>query len=288
MSTMTFSDSASPDTPFLGDGATDDTQERDAEVPPQRWPLSSEVRSALVESALELAGLKSSASGTAVPLEAKPKLTPRIRLAAMRLIASFDRLSIQERKLDLLENPSGEKPKPPYVETREVSSEVATECQSLLAESDAILRAQRAAGIPVIPWKRTTDRELASELLRQRWPISKAIRSQIIVEVLSLCGFAVTPLGKVESTTLTDDMPRPSPRTVLAAMRILAAFDRLSLEERWVELRFKRAESPDDDFYPNVVPEIAVRIHELIENDNRRIKDERRRGILPRDIPPDI
>jgi len=77
------------------------------------------------------------AQGTARPIEAVAKEKPRIRLAAMRIIASYDRLSIQERKLDLLENPTGERPVPEVEdeEPDEASNAAAKEALALIAKS---------------------------------------------------------------------------------------------------------------------------------------------------------
>ena len=96
---------------FPDDGQTDDSPEREAEMMAQRWPISLEMRAQIIKSALALAGLEMTGPDTVRPI-AGPKPPRRIRLAAMRILAGYDRLSIQERKVDLLEHPSGESPFP--------------------------------------------------------------------------------------------------------------------------------------------------------------------------------
>jgi hypothetical protein len=65
----------------------------------------------------------------------------------------------------------------------------------------------------------------------------------------------------------TDDTPKPRPRIVLAALRVLAAYDRLWIDERRVELRVKPAETRGPGA-PDIDPDTAAKVHELIENDN--------------------
>src|SRR5205823_1056930 len=85
------------------------------------------VRAQIIEQALGLAGVEKSDDGSFIPTQGKPKQPLRIRLAAMRILAGYDRLSVQPRKVDLLENPTGETPVPQedVLDPREVSSEAA-------------------------------------------------------------------------------------------------------------------------------------------------------------------
>jgi hypothetical protein len=120
-------------------------------------------------------------------------------------------------------------------------------------------------------WRREADLEIARRAFRERWPISMAMRGQIILAALCLCGCAVTCEGEVMPVPPGDDLPPTKPRVVLAALRVLAAYDRLSIEEQRIELRvkwskFKRAERPDID------PETAAKIYELLESDSERIE----------------
>jgi hypothetical protein len=106
--------------------------------------------------------------------------------------------------------------------------------------------------------------------IRQRWPITQAIREQLIREAFALCGFRVTPWGGVEPIVASEGTPKRSSKIVLAALRILAAFDRLALEERRVELRFQ----PPEPKQPcgSTDPETAAKIHALFEADRAGLK----------------
>src|SRR5438105_641019 len=110
-STMTSVDPALLDRPpLVGDQETTPmTQQQpqqdpqpEPEEPPQRWVISRPVRTGLINIALDIAGLEQAADGTYVPAQGKPRKSPRTRLAAMRILASFDRLSLQARKVELL------------------------------------------------------------------------------------------------------------------------------------------------------------------------------------------
>jgi hypothetical protein len=274
MSTMTIGE----------DSATEVRPEDEAEAMAQRWAISLNLRSALITLALEIAGLEITGPGQITPLPG-PKPKPRIRLSAMRILASLDRQSVLQRKLDLLESPTGEPPAvPEVVDTYEVSAACAAEGLRLLNEASARRKLEPPpppppepepeppAG-PVIPWK-TTQRTF-----RKRWAITKEMRGALIVEAASICGFSVTPQGDVEPIPVTDETPKPCRRIVLSALRLLATFDRISLEERRVELRAQPIETPEDCEL-RIDPETAARLYELLETDRARFKAERSRAAM--------
>jgi hypothetical protein len=245
-------------------GQTDDSPQRQAEMMDQRWPMSLEMRAQIIKMALALAGLEQTGTDTVRPIKG-PKPKPRIRLAAMRLLASYDRLSIQERKIDLLENPSGERPVPKDDDPpREISGEVAEKCLVLL--NQATFRPQAE---PPQPPKPKPKPVIPPRPIRQRWPLTQAIREQLIREAFALCGFRVTPWGGVEPIVAPEGTPKRSSKIVLAALRILAAFDRLALEERRVELRFQ---PPEPREVCSIDPEVAAKIHALFEADLAGLK----------------
>jgi hypothetical protein len=247
-------------------GQTDDSPQRQAEMMDQRWPMSVEMRAQIINMALELAGLKRTGPDTVQPI-AGPKPRPRIRLAAMRLLASYDRLSIQERKIDLLENPSGERPAPEDDDPpHEISGEVAEKCLTLL--NQATFRREQE---PPQPPKPKPKPVIPPRPIRQRWPISQAIREQLIREAFGLCGFTVTRQGQLEPIPSIGGTPRRGSKIVLAALRILASFDRLSLEERRVELRFVPPEPRHGSMY-GTDPETAAKVHALFEADRAGLK----------------
>jgi hypothetical protein len=266
---------------FFAHQANQARQDLEAEALAQRWPMSLNVRGVIIETALNLCGLKVTSEGAVKKIEDVPLPKPRIRLGAMRVIASYDRLSLQQRKADLVENPTDEEPVHPLVEPAEMSPEVATEILTLLENAPPAPAPARAPGPkaavmePNGKWRKRSDLELARRAFRQRWPLSMAMRGQIIVSALSLCGYAVTCEGQVEPITPSDDVPTPKHRIVLAALRVLAAYDRLSIEERRIELRIKpsktkRANRPDID------PDTAAKIYELIESDSKRSEHQQK------------
>jgi hypothetical protein len=288
---------------------TEESKKREAEMLAQRWPMSLDVRSQIIKTALELAGFEMIEPDKYRPIEGPARQKPRIRLAAMRIIASYDRLSIQERKMDLLENPSGEPADEADDDNYEVSPEVAEQALVLLnsatfgsryrppARAAAPAPAPEPVPVPAreqllrepIAWEKRTNMVLAAKAIRQRWPMSREVRGQIILAALGLCGCTVTPQGQVVPLPATDETldpegksepkPRPKPRTVLAALRVLAAYDRLSLEDRKVELSVRPAE-PSKVFSSPIEPDIAAKIHELYEADRRRHQEKQRVAAL--------
>jgi hypothetical protein len=241
---------------------TDDSPQRQAEMMDQRWPMSLEMRAHLINMALALAGLERTGPDIVQPIKG-PKPSPRIRLAAMRIVASFERLSIQERKIDLLENPTGERPVPKEEDDYEMSPEVAEKCLTLLNQETF-----RPKQEPPQPPKPKPKPVIPPRPIRQRWPISQAIRQQLIREAFALCGFMVTSQGQLEPIPSMGGSPRRGSRIVLAALRILASFDRLSLEERRVELRFQ----PPEPVGSGGDPETMAKIHALCEADRAGLK----------------
>src|SRR2546423_12776317 len=102
-STMTSVDPALLDeSPLVGDQETNPMQPQqdpqpEPEEPPQRWVITRPVRTGLINIALDIAGLEQAADGTYVPIQGKPRKSPRTRLAAMRILASLDHLFLQAR-----------------------------------------------------------------------------------------------------------------------------------------------------------------------------------------------
>jgi hypothetical protein len=264
MSTFTSVDPVSPAVAeFMAKRELATKQKLETEALAQRWPMSPEVRSQVIKTALGLCGLEMSGEGQVKPAQGATPPKERIRLGAMRVMASFDRLSIQQRKLELLENPSGEEPVRKVDDMFEVSPELADKILEIVESAPP--PPEPTVVQPVDSWKKKADLELARRALRQRWPISMAVRGQIIVAALSLCGFAVRSDGQVEPIAPIDDTPPPppKPRIVLAALRVLAALDRLSIEERRVELRAKLPKNSRPD-RPQLHPDVAAKIYELI------------------------
>ena len=172
-------------------------------------------------------------------------------------------------------------------EMRVVSPEVASECLLLLSEAHQKMPASAFPPAPPItfPWRRKPRRRRITRRCSQRWPLCKPVRDQVIATALSLCGLKVTPGGEVEPIDASKDAPKPRRRTALSALRVLVEFDRLSVEDRKVELKLKQYEVPEPKG-PQIDPEVLAKIHSLIEEDDRRFyEEERRRAIATGEAP---
>ena len=275
METNKSADSVSPAIArFMASQATRAQEQREAEALAQRWPMSLDVRGLVITKALELCGLEVKSDGAVKKIEGVPLQKPRIRLGAMRVIASYDRLSLQQRKHELRARLGEDEPVLPVIEPPKVSPEVATEALMLLVNMPGapVFGASKPGMIqPDGRWQRKASLDIARRAFRERWPISTAMRGQIILAALCLCGCAVTCEGEVTPTPPGDDDAPARPRTVLAALRVLAAYDRLSIEEQRIDLRvkqskFKRTNGSDVD------PETAVKLYEFLQSKSERIE----------------
>jgi hypothetical protein len=236
-----------------------------------RWPMPLEVREHIVQTALGLTGLVMTPDGKVERLPG-PLPPPRIRTSAMRILASLDRISLQQNKVELLERKMNTskpvEPKWPEGVDREV---VRAAVRQAIDEHDAEREAAlKTPGSPeAIAWeKKKSDLRRAAEAkkFRQRWPISPEVRGQIIATALCLCGFAVDGDGAITPLERDADTPGPNLRTVLAALRVLVAYDRLSLEERQVDLRIQALKDSQKDRGSGLCPIFAAKLDELIES----------------------
>jgi hypothetical protein len=234
--------------------------ERETKASAQRWPIPLKLRSYIIGIATRLCGLETTEDGKVQKITAEPPPKPRDKLAAMRIIASLDKLSIDERKADLLENPTGELPRL-APERPHVSPDVATKCMLMLAD---------APELPPEPPKSPKEQaaiDLAERIFDSRWAISMELRQALVVGAAELIGAAVSNDGSVEPIAFTEENPAPKRRVMLASLRILARFDRLSIEHRRVEQLYER---PRRDSRPRIDPEILAAIHDMIQEDIRR------------------
>jgi hypothetical protein len=244
---------------------------RDAEIMAQRWPISLNMRDYIVKTALELAGFKSTDTNEIRPIDG-PKPSQSVRLAAMRIVVGYDRLTVQERKLDILEYPTGEPPIPEPTDLRESDAQTAEEGLTLLRLARERRKAEQAAQPkPVAPQPKP---EPPPRPIRQRWPINSSIRAAIVTEALAMCGARTTPEGKVERIPRDAKAPTLRKRIVLGALRLLSVIDRISVEWRRVESRFHPPEPvPPMQFDPI----LEAQLNELMDRSDARIKAERRR-----------
>jgi hypothetical protein len=243
--------------------------ELEARVLNQRWPVPRALRGEIVNVALRLCGLEITDDGQVKPTGARPQ-PPRVRLAALRVLASFDKLSIDQRKLDLKQYPpTGVKPLPESKEpSPQISPEVATECLMMMIDSYKPPPKPAPGAKPEPP----PERDLTAELSDTRWPIAKGMRAALIEIAAGLCGLSAACKGTGDDTSEPDDSPQTT-RIVVGALRVFARFDRLSLEHRRVELHYR---SPAvDPRRPQLTPKVVARIQELMEEEeNRQLERE--------------
>jgi hypothetical protein len=204
----------------------------------ERWPISACIRAFMIDMTLRLCGLQPDGQ----PLkDLDGSLTsppsPRDKRAALRLITTFERNSLEERKLNFGRDDESSAGQQAEFDFRDslATEEVRAETTRLFYESPDPVepepsRAERTAG---------ADRERANRLLEERWPLSKEVRGKIIGTTLELCGFAVGANGIVEQIPTIDEVLPPSNRDLTSALRILATFDKLSLEQKKLENREK-------------------------------------------------
>jgi hypothetical protein len=243
----------------------------EAQARAQRWAIPLALRGEIIKVALGLCGIETDREGHVKRIEEDPPPKPREKLAAMRVIATYDKLSIEECKLKLREKAAGVGCDRREVDMSPVSPEVETECLRLL------INAPPPPPKPKPPPKpeNYAELEMAASVLDARWPLSVDVRGAIIETAANLCGLAITDLGTIETIPVTDEAPAPKPRIKLGALRMLARFDRLSLEHRrahLLALRLKRLQRPEP-VRPDIDPETAAKIYELMEADLRRQRE---------------
>jgi hypothetical protein len=248
----------------------------ESETPVVDLLMSLNLRDHIVKSALELCGLEMTGPDTVTRSVGKPRPEPRVRLAAMRILATAERQANEEKKLGLLEYQTlcarpdirAEEERKEEETLPELSHELCMEELELVGEINEVIKASQP---PVaMPWKFQPPRPRVPERLRKRSSLSPAIRNEILKCALAIEGFAVTSKNEIvsiipneptaadggEVEAATD--PRVTPRLKLAALRVLAGFRRLGLEERRVEIRFKRI-APLERVYPKFPPELEAK-----------------------------
>jgi hypothetical protein len=309
-------------------------REREAKAFDQRWPISVDVRSLVVDMALDLIGLEVRAEGTVVPVkptEEKPLPRPRERLSAMRILATCDRLALEQTRAELAQNPSAPDDDAPLTpgavfHTLKGPRELGHRIMDLLIEKtkadlareqedsepapapepgpapaptssetgDPTASAETPSSTPAPgpsfaeprPEVRKTPRfgqpwreedwegnwfvlERPSKSPRDRWPITKPMRLQIIASAVGLCGYSMSAQGRLQPLPATEGVPKPKRRILLGAMRILTRFDRLSLMEQKLKRRHKPTEVPINPA-PGITWEFLGTVCDLIEEDERQ------------------
>ena len=245
---------------MLDDLTAEQQRERQIKAAAQRWPIPLDLRTHIIGVATRLCGLETTADGTVQKITSEPQPKPRVKLAAMRVMASYDKLSLDERKADLLENPTGELPR--FAPERpHISPEVATKGMMMLVDAPELPPEPRKSPIE------QAESDLAERIADGRWIISMELRGGLIGQAAELLGVSVCADGTIEPIGFSEENPAPKRRVMLGALRILARFDRLSIEHRRVEQLY---EPPKRNARPRIDPEILAAIHEMIQEDIRK------------------
>ena len=271
--------------------------DREAIARSQRWPVTFGVQGYLVRQALELSGLEYNAEGAVVPIKStkeKPLPPPRVRLSAMRILASCDKLVLEQRKLEFQDNPDAdaEEALTPWqvLKSMPMSPEVAREALVLVAPPpppptlDDHPSARKPPEPPPAPARDERDLPPAFVLPqtgRDRWPITQDLRGAVVVSTLGVCGQSISPDGKVSPLLKPDGTPQPKPRRriLLSALRLLTRFDGLSLMEqkqnRSIAVAKRKRRMPrgarfqDRDDKPEVTWELVAKVCDMVEADAR-------------------
>jgi len=101
------------------------------------------------------------------------------------------------------------------------------------------------------------EMRLYARALCERWPIPPEVRAKILGAAIELC-----------TTRGPDGALKASRRMVVAALRVIAAFDRLSLERLKIEIAGRaaapRGDGPAGPAAPGLAPEDAAQLLALI------------------------
>jgi hypothetical protein len=271
MSSIPFDNPVSPELARLhAEAETQARKKAEAKARAQRWAIPLALRGPIIKVALGLCGIETDHEGHVKRTNEDPPPKPREKLAAMRVLATYDKISIDERKLELTEKAAGIGCDRPNVEMPKISPDVATECLMLLIDAPP-----RPKPKPAPPPENQAELEMAAGLLNARWPLSVDVRGAIIETAANLCGLAITDEATIELIPVTDETPAPKPRFKLGALRVLARFDRLSLEHRrgrLLAVRLRRKQRPEP-VRPDIDPETAAKFMALIEEDLRRQRE---------------
>jgi hypothetical protein len=242
------------------------------------------LRGHLIEIALRRCGLETTAEGKVQPIEGEPPPKPRDKLAAMRIIATYDKLSIEEREIDLLEYPMGERPVPPVPDRHPLSFEALTKVLDFAIEKGPAPPGPSSEPEPQIDPEKQAEIAIETRVLDARWPISTAIRAALIEQAARLCGLSITGAGTIERSPVTEENPRQETRIVLAALRVFAKFDRLSIQHRRIEFLMKPPKHPRDEL-PEPHPEVLKLFRELKEEEARKWPEAGEEPIVAEPVP---
>jgi hypothetical protein len=243
---------------------------RTARLQRELYPLPPDIRAHLVQATLAICGLEIQEDGqvTAIPPTAgQRKTSVRDKLAAMRILASFERNVLVQQRFDLAMEERGLQEDVPVVDNLPpITSEIADKALILIQEETD--KKQEAQALQPEPDWRQPPTPTEPEDDEARWPITTPVREAIIRLALSFCGLQATPEGTAEPSG-----QRPAkPRIVLGAMRVLARLDLLALQQkrvRYLGATRKLRESRRHQFVMD--PEIARKANALIHDERVKL-----------------
>jgi hypothetical protein len=240
----------------------------------ERYSIGAEIRAQLVQIALAFCGLQVKEDGQVVDVpraEGERPRNSRNKLAAMRILTSFDRNALEQKRVEQAMEARGIKEDvvvsdglPP------MTAEIAEQAMVMIrVETNKKKAAEELAPPPPPDWRQPPKPEHEPEEDDPRWPITRLMREAILKTALELCGIVVTPEGKVQPSRTA-----PRPRIALAGMRIVAALDWLSIEQKRVKylgvpksLKEKRRRKFVMD------PEIERKVNAFIHDERVKLRD---------------
>ena len=258
--------------------STNKDPELAAKLKQELWPSVPDLRPHLVKVALDICGLQVQEDGQVTnisPAEGKRKVNPRNKLAAMRIVASFDRIALEQQRVEKAMEAQGIEEEVPVVDVLPpITPEIADQAMILIEEESKKKKAAQALE-PGPDWREPIAPEPVEE--ERRWPITKPMREAIQASALDLCGLKVTPEGAVESTGQTPSKPR----IVLGALRVMAMFDLLAVQQKRVKYlgaTLKLREKRRHKFVMD--QEIARKVHAFIHDERVKLRDRIEGGDL--------
>jgi hypothetical protein len=240
----------------------------------ERYSIGTEIRAHLVQLALSFCGLQVKEDGKVAAIaqaQGERPLTSRNKLAAMRILTSFDRNALELQRVEQAMEARGIKED---VEVSDglppITAEIAEKAMIMIQEeTNKKTAAQALEPEPLPDWQQPPKPEHEPEEDDPRWPITRPMREAILGTALELCGIVVTPEGKVQPSRTT-----PRPRIALAGMRIVAALDWLSIEHKRVKYVGVPNKLRDKRRHRHVVDqEIARKVHAFMYDERVKLRD---------------
>jgi hypothetical protein len=243
-----------------------------ARLQQELYPIMPAIRAQLVKATLGICGLEVQEDGQVTnipPAEGKRRTSTRDRIAAMRLLTSFERNTLAEKRFELTMEARGIEEDVPVVDNLPPLTPEIADQALIMIEEESKKKKEAQALEPEPDWRQPITPPEAEED-DPRWPITKLVREAILLTALDLCGLKATPEGTVEPSGR-----RPArPRIALRAMRVVATLDLLAIQQKRVkylgvtrQLREKRRHKFVMD------QEIARKVNAFIHHELVKLRD---------------